>query len=173
MLLHHHHPSPACTWIYLHHHHHRHPPPLPVVAVVTVKVADAWGARDHQICDALNVQTEKKWVMITRRSEIDNTPQPLGQWMNCPLIGQQDGNCKNFTMTHYLADLFAMHCGPRSIPLCIQHHIQLTSLSFQVSRPYHCWDTVISIFYLENPRSRSYQLKPLWFDVDEPLHSYI
>ena len=41
-----------------------------------------------------------------------------------------------------------MHRDPRSIPLCIQHHIQLTSLSFQVSRPSHSWDTTISIFYL-------------------------
>ena len=73
----------------------------------------------------------------TRRSENDNTPQPLDQWMNSPFIGQQVGNCKSFTLTHYLADLFAMHRGPRSIPLCIQHHIQLISLSFQVSRPSH------------------------------------
>ena len=74
---------------------------------------------------------------LTRRSENDNTPQPLDQWTNSPFIGQQVGNCKSFTLTHYLADLFAMHRGPRSISLCIQHHIQLTSLSFQVSRPSH------------------------------------
>ena len=53
---------------------------------------------------------------LTRRSEDDNTPQPLDQWMNSPFIGQQVGNCKSFTLTHYLADLFAMHRGPRSIP---------------------------------------------------------
>ena len=55
---------------------------------------------------------------------------------------------------HYLAA--AMHHDPRSIPLCIQHHIQLTSLSFQVSRPSYSWDTTISIFYPENPRSKSW-----------------
>ena len=92
----------------------------------------------------------------TRRSENDNTPQPLDQWTNRSFIDQQVGNCKSFTLTHYLADLFAVHCGPSSIPLCIQHHIQLTSLSFQVSRPSHSWVTAISIFYLENPRSRSW-----------------
>ena len=92
----------------------------------------------------------------TRRSENDNTPQPLDQWTNSPFIGQQVGNCKSFTMTHYFANLFAMHCGRRSIPLCIQHHIQLTSLLFQVSQTSHCWVTAISIFYLENPRSRSW-----------------
>ena len=70
----------------------------------------------------------------------------------CPQVG----NCKSFTLTHYLADLFATHRGPRSIPLCIQHHIQLTSLSFQVSRPSQSWDTAISKFDLENPRSRSW-----------------
>ena len=92
-------------------------------------------------------------VCKTRRSENDNTPQPLDQWMNSPFIGQQVGNCRSFTLTHYFANLFAMHCGRRSIPLCIQHHIQLTSLSFKVSQTSHCWVTAISIFYLENPRS--------------------
>ena len=33
--------------------------------------------------------------------------------------------------------LFAMHCGPKGSPLCIQHCIQLTSLSFQANRPSH------------------------------------
>ena len=92
----------------------------------------------------------------TRRSENDNAPQPLDQWTNSSFIGQQVGNCKSFTLTHYFADLSAMHHGRRSIPLCIQHHIQLTSLSFQVSQTSHCWVTAISIFYLENPRSRSW-----------------
>ena len=95
-------------------------------------------------------------VKKTRRSENDNTPQPLDQWTNSSFIGQQVGNCKSFTLTHYFADLSAMHRGRRSIPLCIQHHIQLTSLSFQVSQTSHCWVTAISIFYLENPRSRSW-----------------
>ena len=95
------------------------------------------------------------WIS-TRRSENDNTPQPLDQWTNSSFIGQQVGNCKSFTLTHYFADLSAMHRGRRSIPLCIQHHIQLTSLSFQVSQTSHCWVTAISIFYLENPRSRSW-----------------
>ena len=92
----------------------------------------------------------------TRHSENDNTPQPLDQWTNSPFIGQQVGNSKSFTLTHYLADLFAMHRGPRSIPMCIQHHIQLTSLSFRVSQTSHSWVTAVSIFYLENPRSRSW-----------------
>ena len=74
---------------------------------------------------------------LTRRSENDNTPQPLDPWTNSPFIGQQVRNCKRFALTHYVANLFAMHRGPRSIPLCIHHHIQLTSLSFQVSRPSH------------------------------------
>ena len=36
-------------------------------------------------------------------------PQPLDQWTNSPFISQQVGNCKSFTLTHYLVDLFAMH----------------------------------------------------------------
>ena len=102
-------------------------------------------------------------------------------------MGQQVGNCESFTLTHYLADLFAMHRGPRSIPLCIQYHIQLTSLSFEVSRPSHSWETAISIFYLENPRSRSLvrskfkvrtwvqhpvNSNPVFFHVNLPSHSY-
>ena len=43
---------------------------------------------------------------LTRRSENDNTPQPLDQWTNSPFIGQQVGNCKSFTLTHYLVDQF-------------------------------------------------------------------
>ena len=100
------------------------------------------------------IQTRK--YVLTRHSENDNTPQPLDQWTNSPFIGQQVGNCKSFTLTRYLADLFAMHRGPRSIPSCIQHNIQLISLSFQVSQTSHCWVTAISIFYLENPRSMSW-----------------
>ena len=92
----------------------------------------------------------------TRRLKNENTPPPIDQWMNSPFMGQQVGNCKSFTVTHYLPDLFAMHRGLRSIPLCNQHHIQLTFFSFQVSRPSHSWDTAISIFHLENPRSRSW-----------------
>ena len=61
----------------------------------------------------------------TRRSEKDNTSQPLDQWTNSPFMGQQVGNCKSFTLSHYLADLFAMHCDPRASPLWIRHCIQL------------------------------------------------
>ena len=110
----------------------------------------------------------------TRRSENDNTPQPRDQWTNCPFIGQQVGNCKSFTLTNYLADLFEMHHDPRSIPLCIQHYIQLTSLSIQVSRPSHSWDTAISIFYLANSRSRSWVRSKyevaMW--VQNPINSH-
>ena len=111
-------------------------------------------AKWRPFCLGLNVL--KSNHVRTRRSENDNTPQPLDQWTNSSFIGQQVGNCKSFTLTHYFADLSAMHRGRRSIPLCIQHHIQLTSLSFQVSQTSHCWVTAISIFYLENPRSRSW-----------------
>ena len=39
--------------------------------------------------------------------------------------------------------------APRSIPLCIQHHIQLVSLSFQVSRPSYSWDTLFQYYTLK------------------------
>ena len=126
---------------------------------------DLWPLTLTVCMDITSVNGNSSWkfrddtmrgTLSTRRSENDNTPQPLDQWTNSPFTGQQVGNCKSFTWTHYFADLFAMHRGRRSIPLCIQHHIQLTSLSFQVSQTSHCWVTAISIFYLENPRSRSW-----------------
>ena len=93
----------------------------------------------------------------TMRSENDNTPQPPDQWTNRPFMGNRLETVKvSHWLINYLANLFAVHCGPRSIPWCIQHHIQLTSLSFQVSRLCRSWDTAISIFYLENSRSRSW-----------------
>ena len=76
------------------------------------------------------------------------------EWLqpSVPFMGQQIGNCLSFTMTQYL-NVFAMHCGPRASPLCIQQCIQLTFFSFQVNQPSLSWDTAISIFYLENPMS--------------------
>ena len=55
---------------------------------------------------------------LTRRSENDNTPQPLDQWTNSPFKGQQVGNCNSFTSTHYLADVLAMHCLAQEQALC-------------------------------------------------------
>ena len=54
---------------------------------------------------------------IARRLENDNTPQPLDQWANSPLMGQQVGNCKSLTLIHYLADLIVMHRGPMIKPI--------------------------------------------------------
>ena len=124
--------------------------------------------------------------LITRRSENDNIPQPLDQLTNSPFIGQQVGNCKSFTLTHCLADLFATHHDSRSIPLHTQHHIQLTSLSFQVSQPSHSWVTAISIFlpwkskvkvmgevkvWSHNVSLTFYRLTSLSFHVNQPSHS--
>ena len=85
---------------------------------------------------------------------IQRTTTPLSQYIS-ERIAHWWANCKIFTLTHYLADLFVMHRGPRSILSCMQHHIQLTFLSLQVNWLSHSWDTAISIFYLENPRSRT------------------
>ena len=88
--------------------------------------------------------------MWTRRSENNNTPQPLDQWEFHidPLLG--------WSICH----------APwlRSIPLCIQHHIQLTSLSIQV--------TAISIFYLENPRLRSKFEVTMWVEHSIDSHPF-
>ena len=36
-----------------------------------------------------------------------------------------------------------MYCGPRASPLCVQHCIQLTSISFHVNRPSHSYNMAI------------------------------
>ena len=76
-------------------------------------------------------------TLWTRRSENNNTPQPLDQWTNSPFMGQQVGNCKSFRLTHYLADPFAMHWDPRASPSWIRHCIQIASFLFQVDQPSH------------------------------------
>ena len=119
----------------------------------------------------LNNEPSVSWK--TRRSENDNTPQPLDQWTNSPFMGQQVGNCKSFTLTHYLADLFAMHCDPRASPSWIRHCIQLvgevkvlshnlsptsyrlTFFWFHVNSPSYCYDKAFLKFCLQNPRSKS------------------
>ena len=73
-----------------------------------------------------------KW---TRRSKNDNTLQALDQWMDSPFMCQQVGNCNSFTSTHYLANVFAMHCGPRTSPLCIQHLYLFHSNSINLPIP--------------------------------------
>ena len=76
-------------------------------------------------------QDPAAWLInlkVTRRSENDNTPQPLDQWTNSPFIGQQAGNCKSFILTHYLADLFAMHRG---------HAPKVNPIVHPTSYPFH------------------------------------
>ena len=49
-----------------------------------------------------------------------------------------------------------MHCGPRASPLCIQHCIQLTSLSFPSQSIFPFLKYGYKKFDLGNPRSRSW-----------------
>ena len=44
---------------------------------------------------------------------------------------------QQFHINPLLSQIIAMHCGPRASPLCIQHYVQLASLSFQVNQPSH------------------------------------
>ena len=48
-----------------------------------------------------------------------------------------------------MANVFAMHCGPRASPLCIQQSIQLTSLSLQVNQLSHSQNMAIKNFTLK------------------------
>ena len=51
------------------------------------------------------------WQRWTRRSENDNTPQPIDQRMGRPLMDPQVGYCNSFALTHYLATVFAVAQG--------------------------------------------------------------
>ena len=81
-------------------------------------------------------------------------PSALDQWI--AHLWANSLETVSFTLTHYLVHLFPMHHGLRSIPLCIHHHIQLTSLSFHVKRPSHSLDMTFSKFDLKIPRPRSW-----------------
>ena len=61
----------------------------------------------------------------TRRSENDNTPQPLDQSMDSPSIGQQVGNCNSFTSTHYVPNVSVMQAYVR--PTLYPTHISFIS----------------------------------------------
>ena len=61
----------------------------------------------------------------TRRLENDNTPQPLDQWMNSPFMGQQIGNCKSFTLTHYQGQ---SHCASNIISNSYPFHSKWVDL---------------------------------------------
>ena len=122
----------------------------------------------------------------TRRSENDNTPQTLDQWTNSPFMGQQVGNCKSFTLNHYLADLFAMHCDPRASPSWIRHCIQLPSLLFHVDQPpipkiwllkIWPWKSKVKVMgevkvLSHNSSPTSYRLTFFWFHVNSPSYCY-
>ena len=56
-------------------------------------------------CNATDIQKHLLVVRLhyswidNKRTENDNTLQPLDQWTNSPFMGQQVGNCKSFKLT--------------------------------------------------------------------------
>ena len=64
-------------------------------------------------CDVSKSSQQQGILRTTTR-----TPQRVDQWMDSPFMGSQVGNCNSFISTHYLANVFSMHCGPRASPLC-------------------------------------------------------
>ena len=78
----------------------------------------------------------------------------------------------SFTLTHNLADLFAMHYGPRASPLCVQYCTQRLFHSKSIDLPTHkIW---LLNFDLESPRSRSWLMSKFevitW--VQHPIDSH-
>ena len=130
------------------------------------------------------------WRNLTRRSENDNTPQPLDQWINSPFMGQKAGNCNSFTSYHYLSNVFPMHCGLRAIPLCAQQWAQLKSLSNLKSLKWidlpipkiwilKIWPWKSKVKAMgevkvssHNLGPTSYRLTSFWFHVNPPSSSY-
>ena len=103
-----------------------------------------------------------------RRSENDNTPQPLDQWTNSPFMGQQVGNCKSSILTHLLADVFAMQAHCTSNIVSNSHLFHSESIDLPIPK---IW---LSKFSPENPRSRSWVRSKVkvttW--VQHPKHSH-
>ena len=128
----------------------------------------------------------KWWIFvlqITRCSENNNTPQPPDQWMNSLFKGQQVGNCMSCTSTHYLANVLAMHCGPRASEPIVHPTLYPTHISFihpthisfipsQSNFPFLKYG--YQKFDLENQRSRSWMRSKFkvitW--VQHPLDSH-
>ena len=107
-------------------------------------------------------------------SSNNNPPQPLDRWTNSRFMGQQVGNCRSFTLTHYLANLFAMHCGPRASPI-VCPTLYPTHISFipsQSTFPFLKFG--YQRFDLKNPRSSSCMRSKFkvtnW--VQHPIDSY-
>ena len=77
--------------------------------------------------------------------------------MNSPFMGQQVENCKSFTWTHYLANVFAMHCGPKKSKPIEHPTLYPTHISFipsQSTFPFLKYG--YQKFDLGNPRSMSW-----------------
>ena len=85
-------------------------------------------------------------------------PSVLDQWMNSPFIGHQVGNCKSFTLTHYLADIYLpctmaqsqSHCASNNISNSHPFHSkwvkppipelqQFQHLTWKIQGPDHGW----------------------------------
>ena len=85
-------------------------------------------------------------------------PSVLDQWMNSPFIGHQVGNCKSFTLAHYLADIYLpctmaqsqSHCASNNISNSHPFHSkwvkppipelqQFQHLTWKIQGPDHGW----------------------------------
>ena len=105
-------------------------------------------------------------LSITRRSENDNTPQPIDQRMESLLMGQQGGNCNSFAPTHYLVNthvylVCAVAHGQDHLASPRLHSESnivsyLHPLLFQVNWSSHSWGITIWKFNLENPSPRAW-----------------
>ena len=120
--------------------------------------------------------------------ERQHTPQPLDQWTNSPFIGQQVGNCKSFTLTHHLADVFAMwpKVNPIVHPTSNPTHIHfipsestLPLLSYHSYSNFNIWTWKSKVkvmgevkVWSHNVSLTFYRVTSLSFHVNRPSHSW-
>ena len=135
-----------------------------------------------------NWKSQKSFLSSTRRSENDNTPQPLDQWMNSPFMGQLVGNCKSFTLTHALLGWSICHAPwpkvipivhPTSYPTHIPFIPSESTLPFQNYSNFNIlpWKSKVKVMgevkvWSHNVNLTFYRLTSLYFHVNRPSHSW-
>ena len=91
----------------------------------------------------------RKWDKAFRGRQ---HPQTLDQWMNYPFIGQSRWKLQEFHIDPLL-DILNLPCTVAQDPFVLPPSYP-THIPFMPSESTsHSWDTAISTFYLENPRS--------------------
>ena len=156
---------------------------------------DLWPLTLTFCMDIMSVDGNNSWkfqddtmtgTLSTRHSENDNTPQPLDQWKNSPLIGQQVGNCK-FHIDPLLARSICHVPWPKVDPIVhptsYPTHIPFipseSTLPFLSYSNFNIlpWKSKVKVMgevkvWSHNVSLTVYRLTSLLFHVNQPSHSW-